>query len=41
MKKLAFKWSSNKQAWYFHRDGYRKRSKKKLTLDEIREYYGS
>lgn len=41
LKALAFKWSSNKQAWYFHRDGYRKRSKKKLTLDEIREYYGS
>lgn len=29
------------EAWYFHRDGYKKRSKKSLTLDEIRGYYGS
>ncbi len=41
LKALAFKWSSNKQAWYFHRDGYRKRSRKSLTLDEIRGFYGS
>lgn len=41
LKALTFKWSSNKQAWYFHRDGYRKRSKKSLTLDEIRGFYGS
>ncbi len=41
LKALAFRWSSNKAAWYFHRDGYRKRSKKSLTLDEIRDYYGS
>lgn len=38
---LAFRWSSSKAAWYFHRDGYKKRSKKSLTLDEIRGYYGS
>jgi len=41
LKALAFRWSSNKAAWYFHRDGYKKRSKKSLTLDEIRDYYGS
>ena len=41
LKALAFRWSSNKAAWYFHRDGYKKRSKKSLTLDEIRGYYGS
>ena len=41
LKALAFRWSSNKSAWYFHRDGYKKRSKKSLTLDEIRGYYGS
>lgn len=41
LKALTFRWSSNKSAWYFHRDGYKKRSKKTLTLDEIRDFYGS
>ncbi len=41
LKGLRFRWSSNKQAWYFHREGFRKRSKKSLSLDEIRGFYGS
>ena len=41
LKALSFRWSRNKSAWYFHRDGYRKRSKKSLTLDQIRGLYGS
>lgn len=41
LKALAFRWSINKSAWYFHRDKYRKRGKKSLTLDEIRGFYGS
>lgn len=41
LKELKFRWSSNKQAWYFHHDGYRKRSKKQMSLDEIRNVYGS
>lgn len=41
LKALSFRWSANKKAWYFHRGGYRKRSKRKLTLDEIRGMYGS
>ena len=41
LKKLSFRWSSNKSAWYFHRDGYKKRSNRSLSLDEIRGYYGS
>ena len=41
LKALAFRWSSNKAAWYFNRDGYKKRGRKSLTLDEIRGYYGS
>jgi len=41
LKKLSFRWSSNKGAWYFHRDGYKKRSRRSLTLDEIRGFYGS
>lgn len=41
LKTLGFRWSSNKSAWYYHRDGYHKRSKKSCTLDDIRLMYGS
>lgn len=41
LKSLSFRWSRNKSAWYFHQDGYRKRRKKPLTLDQIRGMYGS
>ena len=41
LKALSFRWSSNKSAWYFHRDGYRKRSNKHMSLDDIRGFYGS
>ena len=41
LKELKFRWSYNKQAWYFHRDGYHKRGKRSLSLDEIRDFYGS
>ena len=41
LKALHFKFSRNKAAWYFHRDPYRKRSKKSMSLDDIRSMYGS
>lgn len=41
LKTLAFKWSSNKAAWYYHKEPYRKRSGKAVSLDRIREMYGS
>ena len=41
LKALGFKWSHNKAAWYFHREPYRKRSKRSMTLDDIRRMYGS
>lgn len=34
-------WSKNKSQWYFSPRGYRKRSKKSLSIDEIRDLYGS
>lgn len=40
LKEHGFKWSSKKSAWYFHNEPYKKKSKKILTLDEIRELYG-
>ncbi|MCJ8334941.1 MAG: hypothetical protein MJH10_11920 [Epibacterium sp.] len=33
--------SKSKVAWYFSPRGYRKRSKRELDLDQIREHYGS
>lgn len=41
LKEFGFRFSRNKLAWYFHREPYRKRSKKKMTLDDIRRMYGS
>lgn len=41
LKALSFHWSNSKKAWYFHRDGYKKRSNKRLSLDDIRGFYGS
>lgn len=41
LKDLGFKWAGQKKMWYFHTEAFRKRSKRKLTMDDIRSYYGS
>ena len=41
LKSLKFRWSHKKKAWYYHTEPYRKRSHRELTLDEIREMFGS
>lgn len=41
LKELHFKYSKNKNAWYWHEEGYRKHSKKSFTLDQIRDLFGS
>lgn len=41
LKALHFNWSKNKNAWYFHFEPFRKKSKNKVSLDEIRNMYGS
>lgn len=41
LKGLHFKWAYKKQAWYFHTEPYRKKSHRELTLDEIRDMFGS
>ena len=41
LKELGFKYASQKKAWYFHTEAFRKSSKKKLSLDDIRAYYGT
>ena len=41
LKEIGFKWASQKKQWYFHTDAYRKKSHKSLSMDDIRNYYGS
>jgi len=42
LKEFGFKFSSNKAAWYYHEDKtYKKHSKKKFSMDEIRDLHGS
>ena len=37
-----FRWSGNKKAWYYNPDpAWRKKSRKKLSLGEIENFYGS
>lgn len=40
-KELGFKFAGNKKMWYWHSEAFRKRSHKKLTINQIRDYYGS
>lgn len=41
LKSLGFKWAREKKKWYFHTEAFRKRSNKKLSMNDIRNYYGS
>ena len=40
-KDLGFKFAGQKKSWYWHSEAFRKRSHKKLSMDDIRNYYGS
>ena len=39
LKNLKFRYAQKKQAWYYHTEPYRKKSKRELTLDEIRDMF--
>ncbi len=41
LQKLKFRYAHRKQAWYFHTEPYKKKGKRELTLDEIRDMFGS
>lgn len=41
LKELDFKYSSNKQMWYYQRDGKRRFHKKAWSINQIRDVYGS
>ena len=41
LKEWGCKWSNNKKAWYWYAGEYHRRSKKRFTMDEIRDMHGS
>lgn len=41
LKEMGFKFAAKKKAWYWHSDVFRKKSKKALSMNDIRSYYGS
>lgn len=41
LKKLGFRYARNKKAWYWHSDCFGKKIRKTLSMDDIRNYYGS
>lgn len=42
LKDAGFKWCNNKKAWSWHAgERYYKKSKRKLSMDELRNLYGS
>lgn len=41
LKEIGFKWASQKKQWYFHTDAFKKKSRKSLSMEDIRNYYGS
>lgn len=41
LKELGFRWANQKKMWHWHSEAFRKRSRKTLSMDDIRNYYGS
>jgi curved DNA-binding protein CbpA len=41
LKNIGFRFSANKLAWYWHPEGYKKRSGKLFSIDQIRNLWGS
>ena len=40
-KAFGFKWASKKKMWYWRPETYIKKSRKALSMEDIRSYYGS
>lgn len=40
-KELGFMWASQKKMWYWKPETYIKKSRKPLSMEDIRSYYGS
>lgn len=41
LKAIGFRWGAAKRAWYWNDGNYRKISRRRFTMDELRNMYGS
>lgn len=41
LKEIGFKYGGKKKAWYYHTEAFRKKGHKALSMEDIRNYYGS
>ena len=41
LKAAGYRWSKNKNAWYWHAEGYQIKSRKRYSMEEIRGMHGS
>lgn len=41
LKAMGFKWAAKKRRWFLAPQGWRKRGRRELTMNEIRDSYGS
>uniref|UniRef100_A0A6M3LNK0 Putative chaperone n=1 Tax=viral metagenome TaxID=1070528 RepID=A0A6M3LNK0_9ZZZZ len=41
LKAMGMKWANNKGKWYWHEGGYKKKSKRVFSMDDIRNAWGS
>ena len=41
LKELGFKWHSKKAMWYLSYPGYQRKSRRNMSIDEIRNMFGS
>lgn len=41
LKEIGFRWASQKKMWYWKSEIFKKKSRKILNMDDIRNYYGS
>lgn len=41
LKEIGFKFAGQKKMWYWHSEAFQKKSHKSLSINDIRDYYGS
>ena len=41
LKEMGFKYAVKKKAWHWHSEAFKKKSRKTLSMTDIRSYYGS
>ena len=41
LKEIGFRYAPKKRSWYFHTEAFKKRSHKPLSMEDIRNLYGS